>query len=108
MLDRTSALAALGGNEQLLKELAQIFIEDAPVLLNEIDAAIDNNNVAEARRAVHSLRGLTSTFYAEKASDLARRIEESLSDGCMQKLEDGWAQELRTTVHELIGELNGL
>lgn len=57
-VDETSALAALGGNEDLLKELGTMFCEDAPQVLGELEQAVAAGDLAAARLAAHSLKGL--------------------------------------------------
>jgi HPt (histidine-containing phosphotransfer) domain-containing protein len=107
-IDETAALSILGGDRQLLGELAEIFGEDAPQLVAEFEAALENNNLATARRIVHSLKGLSSTFFAKSLTDLAGQLEEELDRGSMAILNQGGARQLRDYVESVIQELRSL
>lgn len=104
-IDENAALAALNGDRKLLCELAQIFVEDAPVLLDEIDAALAANQVDVARRVVHSLRGLSATFYASPATEIAKRLEEAASLGQIDVLRNGGVARLKVAILELTDRL---
>ena len=72
-VDERAALAALDGERGLLRELASIYCEDMPSLFEGLERAVDANDCSEARRAVHSLKGLAATFYASLPVELAQR-----------------------------------
>lgn len=57
-LDRQFALSRVGGDEELLKEIALIFLEDYPNSLREIRAAIASGDASQLERAAHSLEGI--------------------------------------------------
>jgi two-component system, sensor histidine kinase and response regulator len=107
-IDETAALNALGGDKQLLCELATICGEDAPQLLSSFNSAIQVNDLELARRLVHSLKGLMATFYARAATELAAQIEGELSYGSTALLRQGGAEELKLAVDSLIQELRAL
>ncbi len=100
-IDEVAALAALNGDRQLLCELAQIFVEDTPMLLEQIDMALETDRVDVARRLVHSLRGLSSTFYATPSTEIAKQLEEAASKGQIEVLRNGGVERLKITFHEL-------
>lgn len=77
VLDRAAALRRLGGDETLLKELAQIFIDDVPGLLQELSAALDDHSSEAAERIAHSIKGLAANFGAEDCVSRAQAIETS-------------------------------
>lgn len=101
VIDESAALAALDGNRQLLCELAVIFVEDAPVLLHNLDEAIAADQADVAQRVVHSIKGLSSTFYAKSTIELAGALEECLRVGTMDPLRNGGAEQLKHSVEEL-------
>ncbi len=79
--DRSSALERLGGDEQLFRELAAYFREDAIVELARIEQAMENEDWKAARIAAHSLKGLAANFSAPATTDAARETEEAASVG---------------------------
>src|SRR4051812_19198735 len=76
-LDRELALSRVGGDAELLKEIAALFIEDYPNGLAEIRAALALGDGKAIERAAHGLKGSVSTFGARAAVDLAFEVEQS-------------------------------
>jgi len=73
--DLDIALERVGGDEELLKEIADLFIGDAPQLLEAIRVAIEANDGSALHRAAHSLKGSVANFGAEKAVEKALELE---------------------------------
>jgi HPt (histidine-containing phosphotransfer) domain-containing protein len=76
--DKQAALKRLGGSVELLKDMFQFFLEDAPALLATLDSSLSQKNLDEAFRAAHSLKGLASNFDAHVVTRPAKQIEELL------------------------------
>lgn len=72
LIDREGALARMGGDASLLREMARFFMEDAPPLLQTVKTERTGEN---ATRAAHSLKGLASNFGAATVTELARKLE---------------------------------
>ena len=58
-----------------MREVALLFVEDTPVLLAEIRAAIDRNDPPALERSAHRLKGSVSNFGAKLAQEAALRLE---------------------------------
>ena len=56
------ALKRLGGDELLLKELAKIFVTDAPPVLDKLEQLIAARDGDQAARMAHALKGMVVTF----------------------------------------------
>jgi HPt (histidine-containing phosphotransfer) domain-containing protein len=70
------AMQRLGGDEELLRELAEMFFEDAETLLEIIrERHADTTQSQEVRRAAHSLKGLSSNFGAQRTMTAAFTVE---------------------------------
>lgn len=104
-IDEGAALDALSGDRQLLCQLAEIFVEDAPIILKDLDSAVATNNLELARRLVHSLKGLSSTFFAKSSTQLASRLEAELQRGSAESLHNGGPEQLKHSIESLIQEL---
>ncbi len=104
-VDESAALSALDGERELLRQLASMFVEDAPVLLRNLQAGLSTQDPLAARHAVHSLKGLAATFFATPTVELAQRLENELSAGRMAAVTDGGAEQLRQTTEALCKEL---
>jgi HPt (histidine-containing phosphotransfer) domain-containing protein len=69
------ALARIGGDGRLLRELVRLFLAECPRWLAEIRAAVAGRNAVRLRPAVHSLKGSLGTLGARAAFEAARRLE---------------------------------
>jgi HPt (histidine-containing phosphotransfer) domain-containing protein len=81
VLNLAVARRRLGGDEDLLRDLAGFFIEDAPRLLDSTRNALMNNDLETATRFAHSLKGLASNFEAVSTVELAQELETSMRTG---------------------------
>ncbi|MBZ5601614.1 MAG: Hpt domain-containing protein [Acidobacteriia bacterium] len=75
MMDRSLALARVGGDAELLREIAQLFIGDYPRVLVELHEALDRGDAKTVERTAHGLKGSVSNFGAPEAVEAARTIE---------------------------------
>jgi two-component system, sensor histidine kinase and response regulator len=105
MFDRTRALERTGGDTDLLRELAEVFLEQSPRWLAEISQAVTDGDARRLQRAAHSLKGGVDSFGARLAYDAALEIEKMARAN-----ELGGAAEmhfaLRVQVERLVTELS--
>ena len=91
MWDRFNALGNLGGDEELLGQVIEIFMEEAPKHLAELRLALVEHDAKTVEKAAHSLKGELGYFGVPEISRTARELEEkgSLSEwsGTAQLLE---------------------
>jgi len=71
----SGALARLGGDETLLRELIRMFRQDAWELLDKIRAGITLDDAEAVARNAHNLRGLAANFDATSVMRTTRAIE---------------------------------
>ncbi|MBX3444328.1 MAG: response regulator [Planctomyces sp.] len=81
ILNLAVARQRLGGDERLLRDMAQFFLEDAPPLLGDVRTALDEGRLEAATRAAHSLKGLAANFDAHACVNLAQQLEDDLREG---------------------------
>jgi len=93
-LDRQLALSRVGGDKQLLREIADLFMEECPRAFAEIREAIAHGDAAKLENAAHALKGSVANFGARDAVDAAFRLEQmgranqmSEAEGTLHKLE---------------------
>lgn len=104
VVDYHTALARLGGNEQLFRDLAAFFLDDAPVILNDLGEALGTGNAAGVERAAHSLRGLAANFGAPAAVQIAGELQDVARRGDLSQgklLHDRLAREIGRLADEL-------
>lgn len=104
-VDEQAALDALDGSRALLHDLAEMFCEDAPLVLGELKEAVEADNSAAARRAAHSIKGLVATFYARPTIELAQRLELEAAGGRIESLKHSGLSKLEAAIDSLIAEL---
>jgi HPt (histidine-containing phosphotransfer) domain-containing protein len=86
-----TAVAQLDGNEALLQEMAALFLEECPKLMSSIWTAMAQGDMAELRRAAHTLKGSCEVFAAKPVVDAAWRMETMGRDGELTHGEEAWA-----------------
>jgi HPt (histidine-containing phosphotransfer) domain-containing protein len=75
VVDLPAALARVRGNQDALRSLAQLFVEESATLLPELRAALASADAAKLHRAAHTLKGSVSFFGAGRATAEAQRME---------------------------------
>jgi HPt (histidine-containing phosphotransfer) domain-containing protein len=81
VLDVDASLKRLGGDRTILVELAKMFAEDSPGLIDAIEQGIQEEHYSDAGRAAHSLRGLAANFGAARLVHRLRELEVALAQG---------------------------
>ncbi len=111
VFDQEAALEMMG-DPDLLKELAQIFIENAPQTFAEMQAALDAGDQAALKRSAHTLKGLFATFACPQGEASARELEVAAVDPGIKPerhrelVEDvrGWTEALRAALARYLAE----
>jgi two-component system sensor histidine kinase/response regulator len=75
VLDRAIMLASVEQDLELLRELVEIFLAEAPGLLAQIRAGVEENDAESVERAAHTLKGALGTFGALRAVEVAHLLE---------------------------------
>ncbi|MFC4973110.1 PAS-domain containing protein [Halomonas beimenensis] len=99
-LDWQAALDALDGNRELLDEMVEMFLEEAPRLMTEIDAALAAGEARDLRRAAHTLKGSARVVGGLAAGEAAQHLEALAKAGDLAR-----AGEARDTLAERLDEL---
>jgi two-component system sensor histidine kinase/response regulator len=74
--DKAEALGRIDGDEELLQEMCQIFLESSPKLLRNLQLAVAAGDADAVMRAAHSLKGEAGYLQASGTSNAARKLEE--------------------------------
>jgi two-component system, sensor histidine kinase and response regulator len=73
---KAKALERLGGDEDLLREVCRIFLDESPNLLRKLQEGIANTDAEAVMRAAHSLKGELGYLGAPEAAQAARELED--------------------------------
>jgi CheY-like chemotaxis protein len=96
--ERTNRVVArLQGRQALLNELVELFLLDAPKLLDEIQSAYEQDDRRRLKTVVHRLRGQLEMLEVRDAAEIARRLEfdcdqsvAAISDRDILALKNAW------------------
>lgn len=94
-------LARFGGDADLLRELAELFIQSCPKMLEDIRDAAHKHDAKALERAAHSLKGCVGNFFSQGARETAQRLELLGRSGDL-----AGAEELAHTLEEQVAEFN--
>ncbi|SFX60465.1 response regulator [Marinospirillum alkaliphilum] len=75
------ALDSLGGDESLLLQVLQMFIDDYPSYQQQLEQHWQQQNQAELGATAHTLKSLLATFGAEAARSTAADLEQGAKNG---------------------------
>ena len=80
LLEQSPSPNRLGGDEELLRELCQIYLEESPKLLEKLRQAVVDGDAETVKRVAHSIKGEVGYLGAETASQAARQLENMGND----------------------------
>ncbi|MBX9579346.1 MAG: Hpt domain-containing protein, partial [Gemmataceae bacterium] len=106
-LDAAAALKRAGGDEELLRELAGLCLDECPKLLADIRDAIARRDGPRLRLSAHALKGSVANFGAAAARAAAEALEEVGKAGAWADADAGWV-ELDGAIGRLRPALAGL
>ena len=64
-----------GDNDEFLREITVIFLEDTPLRIAELDQSLPAGDVAKFCRAAHSIKGSSSNLGTMRLRAVAERLE---------------------------------
>jgi HPt (histidine-containing phosphotransfer) domain-containing protein len=74
-IDREVALAAVGGDVELLREIVALFLSEYPRILIELQEAVSRGDAKAVERTAHGLKGSVLTFGPSPAAEAALQLE---------------------------------
>jgi len=84
-LDRTQLLVSLVGDEDLLRELVDIFLTDTPKLRADIRSAMERGDSLTLADTAHRLKGSVGVFQAHRALAAVQALEGLATRGELQE-----------------------
>jgi len=104
ILNRDELFARVDDDLELLGELIEIFLEDYPDLLVEIEAAVVEKDAAKLRHAAHTLKGSVGNFCAKGAFEASNKMEISGANEDFSTVQNDY----QTLVNEMENVKNAL
>ena len=90
IIDWEAAFKHFEGDVELMKEIAEMFLEESPVLMDTMREALDRGDSGALERAAHTVKGSVGNFAAESAFQAAQRVEQIGRDGNMVEAEEAY------------------
>jgi CheY-like chemotaxis protein len=109
-IDRARLLERVGGDRRALREVALLFLADAPRRVAEIRGAIARKDARALRLAAHALKGAVANFAAPFATDAAHELQKLGEAGELAEAPLAFERlkreltAVRRSLRELIGE----
>jgi signal transduction histidine kinase/DNA-binding response OmpR family regulator len=92
IFDRNSLKARVGGNEQVLESIVQLFINETPKQMNDLKNAIVAKDSKTATNIAHSIKGSAGNFGALKMRTIAYDIEKLCRENHLDKAKEMFNQ----------------
>ena len=92
------------GNEDLLREIAGMFIENCPDYIAGIKKGIAGNDAGILEKEAHNLKGAVGNFGAKEAYEVAHRFEKLGEEGEMATAAEELSK-LESALNELASEM---
>lgn len=75
VFERSMALIHVGDDEEILAQLLQMFLEQAPERLAQVEGALRERDAKTLEREAHSLKGTAATLGMPELRDAAYTVE---------------------------------
>jgi len=96
----------LSGDQELMTDVIRLFLEDLPVRLAAIKAAVTGRNADALRAEAHALKGAAGNLSAGGLFEAARVLERVGAESRMDAAEGAWRQ-LSVEASNVIDVLRG-
>jgi two-component system, sensor histidine kinase and response regulator len=101
VLDEDALLERCGREIEMMREVAQLFLDEYPAILTSIRDAIAAQDAAALNKAAHCLKGSAANFGAERVVAATRQLEQIPPTSCFDE-----ARELCRELEEALTELH--
>jgi len=92
IFDRQSLMDRVGGNEEILKNIIQLFLQETPKQLSEIEKQLANGDIESAKNGAHSIKGSAGNFGAHQMREAAYALEKFCRDNQLDKANGTYLQ----------------
>ena len=92
IFDQDAALHSTGGSMEVLRDIAELFLQEYPVWLEQLQQSIATSNADVLRRTAHSVKGSSSYFGTEAIQHLAQKLETMGREQSMADAEEVFAE----------------
>ena len=90
--DHVAALERVDGDEELLRQIAEMFVQICPEWLDNLQRHLNERDQPTARRLAHSLKSSADNVGGHQACALMARLEETVADGRIDEALSMWPE----------------
>ena len=105
--DRDLALSRVGGDLELLQEIALLFLSDSERMAGEIGKSVQARDANALDRSAHTLKGCVLNFGAQRLYDCSLALERMGRSGDLTDV-DGVYRSLKSEIAQLENDLREL
>ena len=88
ILDHESALENLADDREIYKEVLNAYMEDTPGIIEELNTAFDNSNIALVSRQAHSLKSSSRTIGGMRLGNVAAELEANSKEDSLDGIKE--------------------
>jgi CheY-like chemotaxis protein len=103
----SALLAGFGGRGDLVKQVIDVFLTDAPLMITRLNQAARVGNAADLAAAAHAIKGSAGLFSQGKAYEDAHALELRARDGDISAA-DRACRDIELSVSRLMSELESI
>ena len=109
-LNHAVALERVDGDEDLLRQIAQVFLQICPGWIDELQQSLSTGDESTARRLAHSLKTAADNIGGQLAAATLSRLESAVAEGRLSEAISVWpacqseVQRLRNAVETFLNE----
>jgi len=106
-LDSVALWERVNQDTGLLRDLVDLFEQQCPVLLHDIESAIGRGSCADLQKVSHKLKGSLLQFSAQRAAPIASKLEEMGKNRKLEGAEQAFA-ELKAEISQVLPALEAM
>lgn len=102
--ERATALVHVGGDEEILAQLLDLFLDQAPRRVVQAEAALAGGDTRTLEREAHALKGTAATLGMPRLRDAASTVEQLCAEERLDEVGPGMVR-MREALQEVIATL---
>ncbi len=87
IFDRADVMGRLGGDEDLVREVARAVLDETPAIIEELGNCLSDGDATEAAAQAHKIKGAAGNVGATRLHALAWDMEQAGKDGDLRQLQ---------------------
>lgn len=87
IFDRDELMERIGNDEELMEQLIDLFLEDYPKRMAEIETGLSEKESEKVRKAAHTLKGMSGNLAFHQVYHTAKNLENTALEKKMDESE---------------------